>query len=88
MVELWWTEAGRYGVLPLDDRRYELWWPSPRAFTPRNRSRYVLYPPVAQCRLIGKGELADVAGRDPIFVEKINGSFLTELVGSREHCSA
>jgi arylsulfatase A-like enzyme len=47
MVELWWTEAGRYGVLPLDDRRYELWRPSPRAFTPRNRSRYVLYPPVA-----------------------------------------
>jgi hypothetical protein len=28
---------------------------------------------------------ADAAGRDPIFIEKINGSFLTEFVGSREH---
>jgi hypothetical protein len=35
--------------------------------------------------LIAKGELAEAAGRDPIFIEKINGSFLTDLVGSREH---
>jgi arylsulfatase len=47
MVELWWTEAGRYGALPLDDRRGEMWRPTPRDMTPRNRSRYVLYPPVA-----------------------------------------
>ena len=25
MIELWWAEAGRNGVLPLDDRRVELW---------------------------------------------------------------
>jgi arylsulfatase len=47
MISLWWAEAGRYGVLPLDDRRAEAWRPSPRSFTPRNRRRYVLYPPVA-----------------------------------------
>jgi arylsulfatase len=47
MVELWWAEAGRYGALPLDDRRAEMWRPTPRALTPRNRSRYVLYPPVS-----------------------------------------
>lgn len=47
MVELWWAEAGRHGALPLDDRRTELWRPSPRSRTPRNRTRYVLYPPVA-----------------------------------------
>jgi arylsulfatase len=47
MVDLWWAEAGRNGVLPLDDRRAELWRASPRGFLPRNRSRYVLYPPVA-----------------------------------------
>jgi arylsulfatase len=47
MIELWWTEAGRYGVLPLDDRRAQLWTPSPRTRMPRNRERYVLYPPVA-----------------------------------------
>ena len=47
MIELWWAEAGHYGALPLDDRRVELWRPSPRSYTPRNRTRYVLYPPVA-----------------------------------------
>jgi arylsulfatase A-like enzyme len=47
MIDLWWGEARRYGVLPLDDRRAELWRPSPRQRTPRNRRRYVLYPPVA-----------------------------------------
>ena len=47
MIELWWAEAGRYGVLPLDDRNAELWRPSPRSFQPRNRTRYVIYPPVA-----------------------------------------
>jgi arylsulfatase A-like enzyme len=47
MVELWWAEAGRYGALPLDDRRAEMWRPTPRDMTPRNRNRYVLYPPVA-----------------------------------------
>jgi arylsulfatase len=47
MVELWWAEAGRNGVLPLDDRRAELWRPSPRAFMPRNRQRFVIYPPTA-----------------------------------------
>ena len=47
MVDLWWSEAERYGALPLDDRRAELWRPTPRSLTPRNRRRYVLYPPVA-----------------------------------------
>ena len=48
MIELWWAEAGRNGVLPLDDRRVELWAPSPRAFNPRNRLSYVYRPPVDQ----------------------------------------
>jgi arylsulfatase A-like enzyme len=47
MVDLWWSEAERFGALPLDDRRAELWRPTPRSMTPRNRRRYVLYPPVA-----------------------------------------
>ena len=58
MIELWWTEAGRYGVLPLDDRRAQLWTPSPRTRTPRNRERYVLYPPVAHM----SGEVAPSLG--------------------------
>ena len=30
MIDLWWTEAGRYGVLPLDDRSFEKSGPSTR----------------------------------------------------------
>jgi len=58
LVELWWAEAGRYGVLPLDDRTAQLWSPSPRDRTPRNRERYVLYPPVAHM----SGEVAPPLG--------------------------
>jgi arylsulfatase A-like enzyme len=46
MISLWWAEAGRNGVLPLDDRRVELWAPTPRAFNPRNRETYVYRPPI------------------------------------------
>jgi arylsulfatase A-like enzyme len=46
MIELWWSEAGRNGVLPLDDRRVELWAPAPTALNPRNRRRYVYRPPM------------------------------------------
>ena len=46
MIELWWAEAGRNGVLPLDDRRVEIWAPTPTKFNPRNRARYVYRPPV------------------------------------------
>ncbi len=58
LIQLWWTEAGRYDVLPLDDRRAQLWSPSPRSGTPRNRERYVLYPPVAHM----SGEVAPSLG--------------------------
>jgi arylsulfatase len=47
MIELWWAEAGRNGVLPLDDRGPELWRPTPRIFNPRNRRRFVFHPPVS-----------------------------------------
>ena len=46
MISLWWAEAGRNGVLPLDDRRVEIWAPTPRAFNPRNRLKYVFRPPI------------------------------------------
>jgi len=46
MIELWWVEAGRYDVLPLDNRgvaRNSL--PRPRLVSPR--TSYVLFPSVA-----------------------------------------
>jgi arylsulfatase len=47
MIDLWWAEAGRHGVLPLDDRAAELWRPTPRTWNPRNRRRFVYHPPIS-----------------------------------------
>ncbi|MBW1710722.1 MAG: arylsulfatase [Deltaproteobacteria bacterium] len=47
MMDLWWAEAGKYGVLPLDDRTWQLFGGTPRPYTPRSRRRYVIYPPVS-----------------------------------------
>ena len=47
MVNAWWSEAERYGVLPLDDRTLELFGGVDRPGTPHNRQKYVYYPPVS-----------------------------------------
>jgi arylsulfatase len=49
MIDRWWAEAGRYGVLPLDDRGFPeraVQYQSPGS--PRLRSRFVLYPGMAR----------------------------------------
>lgn len=46
MIDTWWVEAGRHGVLPLDDRSIELFGAAPRPGTVHSRSEYVYYPPV------------------------------------------
>ena len=49
MIGLWWAEAGRFGVLPLDDRGFPeraVKYQSPGS--PRLRSRLVLYPGMAR----------------------------------------
>ena len=51
MIDLWWVEAGRNGVLPLDDRRAELWRPTTSWGDPRNKQRYVYRPPVEEIRM-------------------------------------
>jgi hypothetical protein len=47
MIELWWTEAGDKGVLPLDDRTIELFGAPPRPGTVHARSTYVYVPPLS-----------------------------------------
>jgi arylsulfatase len=49
LVDLWWAEAGRHGVLPLDDRRgAELFRSAQARGSATRRDRYVLYPPVSR----------------------------------------
>ena len=47
MIERWWTEAGRYDVLPLDDRREALFKPQPKPWSVRAPRKFVYYPPLS-----------------------------------------
>lgn len=47
LKERFWAEAGRYGVLPLDDRGYALRARVPRPGSPRARTRFTYYPGMA-----------------------------------------
>ncbi|MEO6124785.1 MAG: arylsulfatase [Ilumatobacteraceae bacterium] len=47
MVDLWWTQAGEMGVLPLDDRTIELFGGPARPATPHARSRYEYLHPIS-----------------------------------------
>ena len=48
VVDLWWREAERNGVLPLDDRGFELFSPRPSDHSPhRPNRRYVYRPPMS-----------------------------------------
>jgi arylsulfatase A-like enzyme len=47
LIDLWWVEAGRHGVLPLDDRTIELFGGTPRPGTVHARKQYTYFPPIA-----------------------------------------
>jgi arylsulfatase len=47
LIDLWWAEADRHGVLPLDDRTIELFGGTPRPGTVHARREYVYRPPIA-----------------------------------------
>ena len=47
MIDRWWIEAGRYNVLPLDDRTVGIGGPSNRPGGPHDGLHYRYYPPTA-----------------------------------------
>jgi len=47
MIDLWWSQAGEMGVLPLDDRTIELFSATPRPGTPHARSSYEYLAPIS-----------------------------------------
>ena len=48
LVDLWWQEAERHGVLPLDDRMVELFGTRFRPYSPHPQDRrYVYRPPMS-----------------------------------------
>ena len=48
MIELFWTEAGRYGVLPIQERMATLFGGHPTPGTPRARDHFVYHPPLGR----------------------------------------
>ncbi len=46
LVDLWWNEAGRHGVLPLDDRNIELFRGERQPGSVHFNRHYVYYPPI------------------------------------------
>ncbi|MEQ1873887.1 MAG: arylsulfatase [Ilumatobacteraceae bacterium] len=47
MIDLWWSQAGEMGVLPLDDRTIELFGGTPRPATPHALTRYDYLAPIS-----------------------------------------
>ena len=47
MIALWWSEAERFGVLPLDDRGIEIFGAKSRPGSPHYGNTYTYYPPIA-----------------------------------------
>ncbi|MGH9132408.1 MAG: arylsulfatase [Ilumatobacteraceae bacterium] len=47
LIDAWWVEAGRHGVLPLDDRTIELFGGAPRPATVHARREYTYFPPIS-----------------------------------------
>lgn len=47
MIALWWKEAEKYGVLPLDDRGIEIFGTKSRAGSPHYGNTYTYFPPIA-----------------------------------------
>lgn len=47
LIDLWWVEANRFGVLPLDDRGFEIFGVKPRLGSPHARGNYTYYPPIS-----------------------------------------
>jgi len=56
MVERWWTEAGTYDVLPLDDREYER---AAANVAARARQTYTYYPGMARIDRLSAPDITD-----------------------------
>ncbi len=48
LIDLWWVEAGKHEVLPLDDRTVELFAPKFLPGYPHEGREYTYYPPISQ----------------------------------------
>ena len=71
MIDLWWTEAEKHGVLPLDDRgAFALFAASRRPGLPTARNRFIYHPPISHivadaCPPVARGWTTTIALNHP-----------------------
>ena len=99
MIDLWWQEAEKHGVLPLDDRpAAQTFRASRRPGRPTARDRFVYYPPISHivadaCPSAARGWTTQVelvhpeSGGDGALVNRgtINSGFALYILGGRPH---
>ncbi|BCH30095.1 arylsulfatase [Mesorhizobium sp. L-8-10] len=73
LVERWWAEAGKYDVLPLDDRREILFKPAPKPDSIRAKKRFVYHPPISAVPAEAAPLTQDVSHRIEIEAELGDG---------------
>lgn len=69
MQELWWAEAGKYGVLPLDDRRFERLADTTRPAAALPKDRYIYYPDTSPVPVVAAPRVLNVSHRITAEVE-------------------
>ena len=99
MIELWWEEARKHGVLPLDDRpAAQTFRAARRPGLPTNRDRFVYHPPVSHivsdaCPSAARGWTTEVElvhpeeGGDGALVNRgtLNSGFGLYILGGKLH---
>ncbi len=99
MLDLWWEEAERHGVLPLDDRPAAATFRAARRpGLPASRDRFIFYPPISHvvadaCPSVSRGWTMEVElehpgpGHDGALINRgtINSGFALYLHGDRLH---
>lgn len=73
MIERWWAEAGKYDVMPLDDRREILFKPDPKPGSIRGRNRYVYLNGIASIPAESAPLTSDVSHCITVELEHGNG---------------
>lgn len=73
LVERWWVEAGKYDVLPLDDRREILFKAAPKPDSIRAKNRFVYYPDISAVPAEAAPLTQDVSHRIDAEVEFARG---------------
>ena len=70
LIDRWWHEAGKYNVLPLDDRSVELFQQGPRHGTPGGRRHYIYLPQTSHIHPKAAPRTIDASYRIVALVER------------------